>query len=58
VSLIKKRGQPVKAQVEMIRKAMTFIDQIPKKEDKMTDVRGLREATEKKIYLEVILSLI
>lgn len=58
MSLIKKRGQPVKAQVEMIRKAMTFIDQIPKKEDKMTYVRGLREATEKKIYLEVILSLI
>lgn len=51
--LIKKRGQPVKAQVEMVRKAMTFIDKIPDKEDKMKYVKCLRDVTEKKIYLEV-----
>ena len=51
--LIKKRGQPVKAQVEMVRKAMTFIDKISDKDLKMKYVKCLREVCEKKIYLEV-----
>jgi 26S proteasome regulatory subunit N5 len=51
--LIKKRGQPVKAQVEMVRQAMTYIDHIDNNEKKMEYVRCLREVCEKKIYLEV-----
>lgn len=41
----------------MIRKAMTFIDQIPEKENKMKYVKCMREACEKKIYLEVGIGL-
>lgn len=33
--LAKKRGQPVKAQVEMVRLTMTFIDKITDLETKM-----------------------
>lgn len=51
--LIKKRGQPVKAQVEMVRKAMTYLDGITDKDKKLEYVRAIREVSEKKIYLEV-----
>jgi hypothetical protein len=51
--LSKKRGQPVKAQIDLLRRAMTFIDKIGDKEARMDYVRTLKEACEKKIYLEV-----
>lgn len=51
--LIKKRGQPVKAQVEMVRKAMNFMDSITDKDQKIKYVKCLREVCDKKIYLEV-----
>lgn len=51
--LSKKRGQPVKAQIDLLRRAMTFIDKIEDKDSKMAFVRTLKDACEKKIYLEV-----
>lgn len=51
--LIKKRGQPVKAQVEMVRKAMGYVEKITDKTQKMKYVKCIREVSDKKIYLEV-----
>lgn len=51
--LAKKRGQPVKAQVAMVRLAMTFIDKIEPEEEKLNYIRTMKDVCDKKIYLEV-----
>lgn len=51
--MAKKRGQPVKAQVAMVRLAMTFIEKIEAEEAKMTYIKTMKDVCEKKIYLEV-----
>jgi 26S proteasome regulatory subunit N5 len=51
--LIKKRGQPKKAQIDMIQLAMKFIPQLPTKEQQINLILAIKEVTEKKIFLEV-----
>jgi len=51
--LIKKRGQPKKAQIDMIQLCMKFVPQLPTKDQQIELVTAIKEVTEKKIFLEV-----
>jgi 26S proteasome regulatory subunit N5 len=52
-TLTSKRGQPVKAISNMVRKCMGYISSIPDEGVKMEYVQTMKEVCEKKIYLEV-----
>lgn len=52
-TLTSKRGQPVKAISNMVRKCMGYITDIQQEELRMEYVSTMKEVCEKKIYLEV-----
>lgn len=47
----------MKAQVEMVKLAMTFIDKIEDEDVKMGFIQAMKDVCEKKIYLEVSFNL-
>lgn len=49
---VKKRSQLKQSIVEMVKEAMTFIEKMPNKEEKLKLIDTLRSATEGKIYVE------
>ena len=55
--LAAKRGQPVKALVEMIRLAMTYLDEYTDMKEKLKFIETIKFVCDKKIYLEVLFTL-
>ena len=52
-TLTSKRGQPVKAISNMVRKCMGYISSIEEEQTRMNFIGTMKEVCEKKIYLEV-----
>ena len=50
--LATKRGQPVRAQVEMVRLCMTWIEGITQMDQKLKYIDTIKSVCDKKIYLE------
>lgn len=51
--LTKRRGQAKKAVTDMVQQVMTYVDQMPNREEKYNIINALREATEGKLFVEV-----
>ncbi|CAH8603679.1 unnamed protein product [Dicrocoelium dendriticum] len=52
-TMTKKRNQLKQAVAKMVQKAVTYVDQIPVEETKLSLIAALRKVTEGKIYVEV-----